>query len=84
MSKIENRFLELLAIKRRRDKKSWTYEEISGETGISTGTLVRYAQQRHGMFDQNTLLKLCAFFKCDLGDLLIIVDPSAVAVALPA
>jgi DNA-binding Xre family transcriptional regulator len=63
----------LLEIKKRREGKSWTYEEVSHRTGISTGTLVRYAKQKHSMFDENTVIKLCEFFNCQIGDLLNIV-----------
>jgi DNA-binding Xre family transcriptional regulator len=72
MARIVNRFTELLAIKRRNEGKPWNYEEVSRRTGLSTGTLVRYAKQDHSMFDENTVLRLCAFFNCEIGDLLII------------
>jgi DNA-binding Xre family transcriptional regulator len=72
--RIENRFLELLAEKRRKDRHPWTYEDISQATGISPGTLVRYAQQRHGMYDRDTLAKLCEFFDCSIGELLVLVE----------
>lgn len=54
MARIVNRFTELLAIKRRDEGKSWSYEDVSQRTGLSTGTLVRYAKQDHSMFDENT------------------------------
>lgn len=76
MARIVNRFTELLAIKRRDEGKSWSYEDVSQRTGLSTGTLVRYAKQDHSMFDENTVLRLCEFFNCEIGDLLIIApDP---------
>lgn len=74
MLKIENRFLELLAEKRRKEKRAWSYEEIYAETGVSPGTLVRLAQQRHSMYDTKTLAALCDFFGCGIGDLLIAVN----------
>ncbi len=73
MTHIENRFSELLAQKNRRDRRNWTYEEISKVTGISPGTLVRFARQRHKMVDMTVLAKLCDFFECELGDLLVVV-----------
>jgi len=71
---VQNRFLELLAEKRRKDRREWTYEDVSAATGLSPGTLVRLAQQRHGMYDKRTLAKLCEFFQCDIGDLLVLVE----------
>lgn len=72
--RVENRFSELLAQKRRRDKKRWTYREISQETGITTTTLSRFAQQKHDMYDGETIAKLCKFFNCTIGDLLVLVN----------
>ena len=83
MAHIENRFGELLAEKKRRDKKKWTYEDISAATNVSPGTLVRFARQQHSMFDAKTLASLCEFFECEIGDLLVVVadedDPGRVA-----
>lgn len=76
MAKIENRFLELLAEKRRKDGRPWTYEDVYVITGVSPGTLVRLAQQRHSMYDANTLAALCSFFGCEIGELLIVVEDS--------
>jgi putative transcriptional regulator len=73
-SRVENRFLELLAEKNRRDRRAWTYEEIYEKTGVSPGTLVRLAKQRHGMYDRVTIAKLCSFFECGVGDLLVLVE----------
>ena len=73
MTHIENRFSELLAQKNRRDRRNWTYEDISRATGISPGTLVRFARQRHKMVDMTVLAKLCDFFDCEIGELLVVV-----------
>lgn len=84
MKQIENRFTELLAEKRRRERRDWTYEDISAATGLSTGTLVRFAQQRHKMIDLAVLTTLIEFFNCSLGDLLVVSEsqesPDVVAV----
>lgn len=73
MPRIENRFLELLEIKRRRDRKTWTYREIYTETGITPSALTRFAQQSHIMYDVATLARLCEFLECEPGDLLILI-----------
>ena len=74
MPRVENRFTELLAAKRRREGKSWRYREIAEATGLSTSTLSRFAQQKHEQFDGDTLAKLCDFLGCSLGELLILVN----------
>jgi len=77
MPRVENRFEELLAEKRRRDRKNWSYREIAEVTGISPSTLTRFARQRHEQFDAGTLAKLCDFLGCTVGDLLVLVEDEA-------
>lgn len=74
MPRVENRFEELLAEKRRRDKKPWTYREIAKVTGISPATLTRFARQRHEQFDAKTLATLCDFLDCTIGELLVLAE----------
>jgi len=73
MPKIENRFLELLAAKRRRDRHNWTYREIQAKTGITPAALSKMAQQNNTMYDSATIARLCEFLECTVGDLLILV-----------
>lgn len=77
MPSIQNRFTELLAVKRRRDKKSWTYREISAETGINPATLTRFAQQRHEQLDVETLARLCHFLGVEIGEFLYLTPDEA-------
>lgn len=77
MPRVENRFEELLAEKRRRDRRNWSYREVAEMTGISPSTLTRFARQRHEQFDANTLATLCEFLGCSIGDLLILADDEA-------
>jgi DNA-binding Xre family transcriptional regulator len=70
---IENRFRELLEVKRRKDRRRWSYQDIFGVTGITPATLSRFAQQKHEQYDGETLAKLCEFLGCEVGDLLVIV-----------
>jgi len=74
MPKIENRFLELLAAKRRRDRKPWTYREIQAETGITPAALSKLAQQGNAMYDSSTIARLCEFLECTVGELLVLAD----------
>lgn len=77
MRRVENRFEELLAKKRRRERKNWSYREIAEVTGISPSTLTRFARQRHTQFDADVLARLCDFLECTPGELLILVDDEA-------
>lgn len=84
MPRVENRFEELLAEKRRRERKKWSYREIAEVTGISPSTLTRFARQRHEQFDAGTLAKLCDFLDCTIGDLLVLAGDDEADVGQPA
>lgn len=72
MTKIKNRFAELVAEKERREGRKWTYEDIRAETGVAMGTLSAYAQNRVRRFDAVTLKAFMAFFGCGISDLLVV------------
>lgn len=71
MAKVRNRFKILLAQKEARDNRSYTYEDIYQETGISPTTITNYAKGRVARFDSSTLTALCDWLECDLADLLV-------------
>lgn len=48
-----------------------TYRKISDATGISTNTLTQVANQQSSMIGLKTIDKLCQFFNCEPGDLLV-------------
>ena len=67
---IYNKLKILIAEKEFREGRKLTYRTISKETGISTTTLTKYINQGGGI-DPGTLEKLCEYFGCQPGDLLI-------------
>jgi len=69
---IKTRLKHLLLEKSLKDGSRVTYDMIHQATGISTSTLVDWANNRVSRFDENTILALCDFFRCDIGDLLVI------------
>ena len=71
MSYIRNRFKILLAQKEVRDGREYTYNDIREETGISSNTIANYAKNRVTRFDSVTLMKICDFLECELGELLV-------------
>ncbi len=71
MAEIRNRFKILLAQKEARDDREYTYEDIQTATSISPTTLSSYAKGRVGRFDAVTLVKLCDWLECEIGDLLV-------------
>jgi putative transcriptional regulator len=73
---IQCRLRELIAIRSREQGKRITYREITLETGIFSSTLSPLANNTFTRVDKGVLDRLCAFFNCGPGDLLIHVpDP---------
>jgi putative transcriptional regulator len=73
---IQCRLRELMAAKTRLTRRKITYSLIKEETGLSKTTLVRLGNDRANLIGTSTLDRLCAFFDCQPGDLLVYV-PSA-------
>ncbi len=73
MRTLENRLEEL--IKERFDKPP-TQDELASHLGISQPTISLWLRQKVRRFDDNTIVKMCEFFKCSVGDLLVIRDKS--------
>jgi putative transcriptional regulator len=67
---IYNKLKILIAQKEFSEGRKLTYRTISKETGISTTTLTKYINQGGGI-DPGTLEKLCEYFDCQPGDLLV-------------
>lgn len=68
---IQCRLRELMAIKSRQDGRRVTYHQITQATGIFNSTLSRLANNRFDGIGMNVLDRLCVFFNCQPGDLLI-------------
>ena len=68
---IQCRLRELIALKGRESRRKITYEQIKKDTGLSMGTLTRLANDRIGLISIRTLDKLCWYFNCQPGDLLV-------------
>jgi putative transcriptional regulator len=67
---IYNKLKIKIAEKEFKENRKLTYRTISQETGISTTTLTKYINQGGGI-DPGTLEKLCEYFQCQPGDLLV-------------
>ena len=68
---IQCRLRELMAMKTRQTHSKITYDVIKEATGISKSTLARLANDNSGLISTSTLNRLCWFFSCQPGDLLI-------------
>ena len=76
---IQCRLRELMAEKGRQIRRKITYDVIWSETGLSRSTLARLANDREERIAISTLDRLCAFFDCQPGDLLVHVPTEAAA-----
>lgn len=66
------RFRELQAEKQSREgREVATYRAISAATGISPTTLTKWANNRVQDYDQDVIARLCDFFDCNVGDLIV-------------
>jgi DNA-binding Xre family transcriptional regulator len=73
IGRMYTRFKVLVAEKEIRDGRKYTYDDIKVATGIARSTLSAYAQNKPSVkaYKKATLAKLCIFFDCDLGDLIV-------------
>ena len=70
---IQSRLRELMAVKGRRERRRITYDDIRAATGINKNTLTRLANDRADLVGVATIERLCAYFECQPGDLLVYV-----------
>ena len=68
---IQSRLRELVAAKGRRERRRITYDDIRTQTGVNKNTLTRLANDRADLVAISTIDRLCAYFDCQPGDLLI-------------
>lgn len=68
---IQFRLKELMARKERLEQRRITYAIITAATGISPSTLSRMANNSLDMVGLSVVDRLCAFFPCSVGELII-------------
>ncbi len=73
---IQCRLKELIALGSRQSRRKITYNDVKASTGLSNTTLVRLANDKAGLISTKTLNKLCWYFDCQPGDLLVYVPDS--------
>ncbi len=69
--KISNRFRILLAQKATREQRNIALKEVGRETGIAWSTLNAWANNQVTRYDAPVIKALCAYFSCQVGDLII-------------
>lgn len=68
MKRIHMRIVELLA------ERGISKNQICKDLDIPRGNFNRYCRDEFQRIDANLIVKLCDYFKCDISDLLVLVD----------
>lgn len=68
---IHNKLKVLIYEKEIRDSRKLSYRIIAQEADIPLSVLTDYTSQKAKRFDSTTLEKLCKYFECQPGDLLV-------------
>lgn len=68
---IKFRLKSLIEEKEITENRKITYRDIAAEAGVSTNTLTQMANQSMAQIGLVTINKLCKYFDCQPGDLLI-------------
>ena len=74
MRMIQCRLRELMASAGRTERRRITYAEIRSQTGLSTTTLSRLANDRADGVALSVIDRLCVYFHCQPGDLFVYVE----------
>lgn len=69
---VQNRFLELLARKARREGRSISRRKCAQETGISLSSVQNWANNTLTRFDSLQIETFCDYLDCRLDELLIL------------
>ena len=63
-----------IAEKEVREQRKITLEQVRADTHVARSMLLGMANNTIKRVPLDDLAKLCAYFKCDVGDLLMVVD----------
>lgn len=69
---MRSRLLDLLAEKRRLEKRRISVASVARELGISNHTIQGFAHSTLKDYPAESIVKLCGYFNCTVGDLLVI------------
>ncbi len=70
---VKFRLKSLIERKEIEENRRITYRDIASEAGVSTNTLTQMAKQNMAQIGLVTINKLCKYFDCQPGDLLIFI-----------
>lgn len=74
---MRNRLLALMGEKQAKTNQSVTAVEVSRAVGMSRQAIHKWIHNEIASYPAETLDKLCEFFDCEVGDILVRVDEPA-------
>ncbi len=69
---LRNRLFYLISDKERQLGRHITLSEIAESTGLSIQLVSRWVKNQVNQYDGEVVVKLCAYFECEVADLLYI------------
>lgn len=69
-----NKLPALIGKKQQEDNQVIGVAELSEQTGVSRETIYKWINGEATRFDGKVIEAFCRYFKCDVGDLLTVVD----------
>lgn len=75
MTRFQNRFVEMLAEKQKRENRVIDIATVSRESGVAYTTLQRWANDEITRYDEPVAVALCDYLECRLSDLIEYIPP---------
>lgn len=72
VAKVRTRIVELMGAKQAQEGRRIRPIDVARESGVSIATIYRWMRDDIVRFDDTTIVSLCSYFGCDIGDLLYI------------
>ena len=79
MKTLQSNINVLVAQKGQQERRKLTLFTVAEETGISKNTLYAIANNTIERYPKDTLVKLCEYFGCGIGELLLLEEDSRTA-----
>jgi len=70
--RIVNRYTELLAIKERKERRTYSNRQVAEILGVAKNTVDSYARNEITRYDEHVVLGFCDFLGCSLHEFLVI------------
>lgn len=75
--KVRSRLRVVAAEKCFQEGKKLTFRDMAEGTGLPVSVITKYMTDQVARYDGETLAKLCDYFKCEVGDILVYVKDDA-------